>query len=424
MTDAEVEVFIEKINVSKLEERDEQEVAGYFEALDTIGESYRDIDITEGNIKNIHKVLMKYCEKDEWHRGNYKQVSNAVEANHMDGSKQIIFKTTEPGLETEDAMRKLFEWYHTDMNTLPMVKSALFIYDFLSIHPFQDGNGRISRLLGTLLLLKHGYSWIQYVSFEHEIESRKSEYYKVLMQTQRQRPGEKVDDWVIFFLDCLLNIQSQLMDKLKTKDVSSQLGSKEKNILAFIENHPGSKSGKIAKKLDIPLPTVKKLLATLVETKLILKNGAGAGTNYIIELSSPVKTGLMFKLSENEIRKGFTLRNPNHYLEIKKIILLPLFEWRTPDEWSVKILNQGLAFNVRGITSRGAIFGFMNSLAAYSSPYLFEPVFDLHKPIHLPLSGTENKPGFNDYPLQVVIELTSTSAKFDFEVMFIYDEIG
>src|ERR1035437_4058024 len=81
MTDAEVEALIEKLKISKLEERDEQEVAGYFEALDTIAESYKDIEITAGNIKNLHKILMSHCEKDEWHRGNYKQVSNAVEAN-------------------------------------------------------------------------------------------------------------------------------------------------------------------------------------------------------------------------------------------------------------------------------------------------------------------------------------------------------
>ena len=153
--------------------------------------------------------------KDAWHRGDYKQLSNAVEANHPDGTKQIIFKTTESGLPTEEAMKHLLEWYHSDKDTLAVVKVALFVYDFLSIHPFQDGNGRLSRLLTTLLLLRHGYSWIQFVSFEHEIESRKAEYYKVLMQAQQQRPGESLDEWVFFFLDCLTNIQSQLIKSLR-----------------------------------------------------------------------------------------------------------------------------------------------------------------------------------------------------------------
>jgi Fic family protein len=105
MTDKEVEVLIEKLNVSKLEERDQQEVAGYFETLDTISEAYRDIDITESNIKNLHRILMKYAKKDEWHKGDYKQLSNAVEATHPDGSKQVIFKTAEPGLETQEAIK-------------------------------------------------------------------------------------------------------------------------------------------------------------------------------------------------------------------------------------------------------------------------------------------------------------------------------
>jgi Fic family protein len=284
MTDEEVRVLIEKLEVAKLEERDEQEVMGYFETLDTIADSYRDIDITEGNLKNLHKILMRYSAKDEWHRGDYKQMSNQVEATHLDGTKATIFRTTEPGLATEEAMAKLIVWYHTDTATLPIVKVALFVYDFLSIHPFQDGNGRLSRLLATLLLLRSGYSWIQYVSFEHEIESRKAEYYRILMQTQRQRPGEPVDEWLGFFLDCLLNIQVQLTDKLtKTAEAAMYLAPREKNILAYIENHPGSKSGEIAEKLNIPLPTVKKMLATMVANKTILKYGIGKGTNYVIE---------------------------------------------------------------------------------------------------------------------------------------------
>ena len=110
---------------------------------------------------------------------------------------------------------QLIEWYSNDDQPIPLVKAALFVYEFLSIHPFQDGNGRLSRLLGSLLLLKNGYSWIQYVSFEHEIENRKSEYYKILMQTQRNRPGENVTEWLTFFISCLINIQNQLLQKLE-----------------------------------------------------------------------------------------------------------------------------------------------------------------------------------------------------------------
>lgn len=280
MTDDEVGVLIEKLSVSTLEERDEQEVLGYFEAMDTIAENFESIDISESHIRNLHKILMQHGEKDAWHRGSYKQVSNAVEANLADGTKQIVFKTAQPGIETQDAMIQLFGWYATDKDTLPLVKVAIFVYEFLSIHPFQDGNGRLSRLLGNLLLLKNGYSWIQYVSFEYEIESRKSEYYKVLMQVQRNRPGEDVTEWLRFFTSCLLNIQEQLMEKLEENQRGVLVSSREKRILFFIQNHAGCSSGEIAKKLGLALPTVKKTLQEMVAKGLIGKEGRGRSTGY------------------------------------------------------------------------------------------------------------------------------------------------
>jgi len=282
MTDDEVAVLIEKLSISKIEERDQQEVIGYFEALDTIAENFESISITESQIKNLHKILMQHGDKDVWHRGNYKQVSNAVEANLADGTKQIIFKTTEPGLATQDAMKQLFDWYATDQDTIPLVKTALFVYEFLSIHPFQDGNGRLSRLLGTLLLLKNGYSWIQYVSFEHEIENRKSEYYKVLMQTQRNRPGENVTEWLTFFMSCLNNIQEQLLLKLEENKTDQPSSTREKRILFFIQNHPGCSSGEIAQKLDLVLVTVKKTLSEMVVKGMITKEGKGKSTRYFV----------------------------------------------------------------------------------------------------------------------------------------------
>jgi Fic family protein len=282
MTNDEVAVLIEKLSNAKLEERDEQEVIGYFEALDTIAENYESISISESQIKNLHKILMRHGDKDAWHRGNYKQVSNAVEANLIDGTKQIVFRTTEPGLATQDAMIQLLEWYNSDKETIPLVKAALFVYEFLSIHPFQDGNGRLSRLLGSLLLLKNGYSWIQYVSFEHEIESRKSAYYKVLLQTQRNRPGENVTDWLTFFVSCLVNIQEQLLVKLEEGKTEQPIPQREKRILFFIQNHAGSGSSEIARKLDMALPTVKKSLAELVLKGSITKEGRGKSTGYFL----------------------------------------------------------------------------------------------------------------------------------------------
>jgi Fic family protein len=282
MSDEEVAVLLSEIDITKLEDRDSQEVVGYFETLDIIAESYNDIAITESELKNLHNILMKYSKKDEWHKGNYKQHSNAVEANYPDGTKQIIFQTTGAGFPTEDAMRALIAWYHQDTQTHPLVKCALFAYEFLSIHPFQDGNGRLSRLLSTLLLLKAGYKWVQYVSFEHEIENRKAEYYRVLRSCQAQRPQENVSEWVNFFFDALRKIQGQLMQKLETKGIEGQLSPREKSIITFISNHPGCKSGDIANKLAIPSPTVKRILSDLLSKGMLEKHGVGPGTNYTI----------------------------------------------------------------------------------------------------------------------------------------------
>ena len=280
MSDEEVNVLLQKIDITKLEDRDSQEVVGYFNTLDIISESFLDIEITESGIKNLHNILMKFSKKDEWHKGEYKQHSNAVEANFGDGTKQIIFETTEAGLATENAMRNLVNWYQNDNVTHPLVKCSLFTYDFLSIHPFQDGNGRLSRLISSLLLLKNGYNWIQYVSFEHEIENRKTEYYSVLRNCQSQRPNENVSEWNSFYFDALKNIQEQLILKLNFNNASSQLSQREKLILTFIDNNVGCKSGEISKKLGVPNPTVKRLLSVLIEKKLIEKNGVGPSTNY------------------------------------------------------------------------------------------------------------------------------------------------
>ena len=282
MSDQEVEVLLNNIDITKIEDRDAQEVVGYFETLDLISESHSDIEISENSIKNLHNILMKHSEKDDWHKGDYKQHSNAVEATHIDGTKQIIFQTTEVGFPTQDAMRNLIEWYKQDHQTHPLVKCAIFAYDFVSIHPFQDGNGRLSRLLSSLLLLKNGYKWIQYVSFEHEIENRKMEYYRVLRNRQSQRPNENIDEWINFFFDALRNIQVQLLEKLKVQGIETKLTPKEKAIINFIGNYAGCQSGDISKKLGIPSPTVKRILSSFVERNLIEKHGAGAGTNYTI----------------------------------------------------------------------------------------------------------------------------------------------
>lgn len=424
MTDDEVERLIKNLTAAKLEERDAQEVAGYYETLDFISESFRDIDITENNLKMLHNILMKHSEKDAWHRGNYKQHSNVVEATQTDGSKQVVFRTADPGFATEDAMRQLIGWYNGDNTTPPIIRVAIFVYDFLSIHPFQDGNGRLSRLLATLLMLRQGYSWIQYVSFEHEIESRKGEYYAVLMQCQRQRPGEDVYAWVMFFLNCLSNIQQQLMNKLQVRSSLSKISPREKKIYTFIENHPGCQSGEISEKLDIPLPTVKRILMEMLERKFLVKHGIGKGTNYTVETLQKTKQDLMFTLTNDNRRQEFLLMNSISLIEIKKILLVPLFEWRDPTEWGTRLAYQNIGFRVTCTTNTGGTTEFPpRFLIGLISQYHFNPVVTLNQPITL--SGEsiwERSLKSNEYPIKVVIEIV-VDKDMAFDVRFVYDAV-
>ncbi|NPA43327.1 MAG: Fic family protein [Chlorobi bacterium] len=280
MTDEEIALFLKNLDVTKIQDRDSGEVAGYYEALETILAHYPHMPVTENQIKHLHHIMMQYSEKDGWHRGNYKTQPNRVEALLPDGSKRIIFETTPPGIQTQEAMRQLVEWYHRDTEVHPLVKTGAFVYEFLSIHPFQDGNGRLSRLMTIWLLLKSGYEWISYVSLEHEIENRKGEYYAVLRKTQAQRPNEDLTEWLTFFLGTLENLQLKLENKLQRDMVLRTLTPKENKVRGFIEAHPGTGSGEIAEKLSLSLSTVKRILKKLTEAGVIARYGKGKGTHY------------------------------------------------------------------------------------------------------------------------------------------------
>lgn len=205
-----------------------------------------------------------------------------MEARLPDGTVQVIFETTPPGFATEDSMRAMLNWYQVDNDTHAFVKSALFSYEFVSIHPFQDGNGRLSRLLMTFLLRKYNYKWIMYVSFEHEIESRKTEYYRILRACQSQRPGEDVTEWVMFYLSCLRNIQQSLLVKLEAHGVAQTMSTKEKTLLYVPESNAGIKTGEIAAKLGISNANVKRMLDRLIKLKMIHRESAGPGSYYTL----------------------------------------------------------------------------------------------------------------------------------------------
>lgn len=318
-------------------------------------------------------------------------------------------------------MRALIEWFNSDNATSPLIKSALFVYDFLSIHPFQDGNGRLSRLLGSLLLLKQGYPWIQYVSFEHEIENRKMEYYQVLMECQHQRPGENVTSWVLFFLTCMGNIQNKLMQKLDVQKSENQMSPREKMIYSFIDNHPGTKSGEIAERLQLPLPTVKRILSEMVSGNFLTKHGSGVGTNYTTESLTLVKKNITMNFSASEKNKQFMLKNKHAFIQITKIILTPKFNWTKPDDWSRVMINHGLMLEITCSSNQGEMRTQPRSISSFNNPYYYEPVFTLNYPIHIPGNHWEGMPDDNEYPINVLIEVTSKQPEWQFDVMMVYD---
>jgi Fic family protein len=286
LTDEEVKTLLKSVKISRMQSRDEQEVVGYYEALQIILESYADIDLEERYIHQLHGILLKYSDKDQRHKGQYKSLSNKVVANYPDGTHKTIFRTTEPHL-TSTEMQGLIVWINERLSKKdmhPLMITAAFVYEFLSIHPYQDGNGRLSRLLTSLLLIKQDYRFIQFVSFENVVETKKEGYYKALMEGQKNRDKrtERIDSWVVFFLDCLieltrrLDVKYAIYSKLKTVLIGRQ-----QSILEYIKEQKTVRISELVTKLDgLSRNTLKKDLAFLVREGLILKTGEGRGVRY------------------------------------------------------------------------------------------------------------------------------------------------
>ena len=286
LTDAEVEKLLKSVKISKLKSREEQEVVGYYETLDVILDNFSNIPLTENYIKQFHGMLLKHSNKDSRHRGEYKSLSNKVVAKYPGGKQSVIFNTTEPHLVKKE-MEELLDWTNKAFEKAelhPLIIIGALVYEFLSIHPFQDGNGRLARLLTTLLLLKHEYLFIQYVSFENLIEERKKDYYKALMtgQKNRYKKNEKIDQWEIFFLNCMTSLISKLEKKYETySKKGAYLNDRQKKILNVIKKQAPVKLADVLAALpDIARNTLKKDLLYLVQQNTIAKMGQGRSTVY------------------------------------------------------------------------------------------------------------------------------------------------
>lgn len=289
LTDKEIEKIIANVKIEKLKTRDEQEVVGYWETLDTVIDNYKNIDITENYIKQFHSILLKYSDKDVKHKGSYKQLSNKVVATYPDGTQKTIFNTTEPHLVNKE-MSELILWVNTtfkEEEIHPLIIIAVFVYEFLSIHPFQDGNGRLSRLLTTLLLLQQNYLFVQYVSFEKVIEDSKKAYYKALMEGQKDRntEKEKLDNWILYFLDSMTVLIQRLEKKYEIhKETTTYLNDRQKNIKELIIKYQPVKISDLVKHLpDISRNTIKKDLTYLRKENIVEVIGKNKGTLYLMK---------------------------------------------------------------------------------------------------------------------------------------------
>lgn len=289
MSDAEIATLIKNLKINKLQTRDEQEVAGYYDTLEVILANAADINLSIPNIHALHNLLLKYSGKDTRHRGKFKELTNQVVATYPDGTTRIVFKTTEPYLVSKE-MEALVAWTNTSLDQKelhPLLVVASFVYDFLSIHPYQDGNGRLSRLLTNLLLMQSGYGFVQYVSFEHIIEQKKAAYYQALMEGQKNRytENERIDVWTLFFLNCLVELVEKLEAKVKTfRETGGYLNERQKTVLQYIrENQPVKMADLLSILPEYSPSTIKKDLQYLVKELEIEKIGEKKGTIYIVK---------------------------------------------------------------------------------------------------------------------------------------------
>lgn len=290
LTDSEVEALLGRVSIQKFVSRDEEEVAGYAEVMDAVFYSHADIPFTESYIKQLHAMLLRHSAKDVRHRGEYKKFPNNVEAFDAEGkSVGVIFETATP-FDTPFRMQELVAWTRetlADRAWHPLIAIALFVVVFLEIHPFQDGNGRLSRVLTTLLLLQAGYTFAPYSSLESVIEHNKEGYYLALRRTQGTLAKDEPDfePWLLFFLRSLKKQKDKLADKIAREPGAEGLHPDATKILEEVRRSGRITTGEALVLTGAPRPTVKARLAELVKRGLLARQGQGRGAWY--ELPKP-----------------------------------------------------------------------------------------------------------------------------------------
>ncbi len=286
LSDREVETLLSNLKQYSFKSRDEEEVAGYAEAMELVFDAWQELSSSENHIKQLHSVLLKFSSKDTAHRGSYKKLSNNVVAFDANGREiGVVFETASP-FETPLAMEKLVSWLNKaieDKTVHPLLIIAVFVVSFLAIHPFQDGNGRLSRILTTLLLLRFGYEYVPYISLESIVEDNKDSYYKALRQTQKTLREEKTDweKWSLFFLKCLKKQKDNLAAKLEREHIlANKLAPLSSDIIRLLKEHERLSIAEIETLTNANRNTLKVRLRELVRDNYIEQNGKARSTRY------------------------------------------------------------------------------------------------------------------------------------------------
>jgi len=285
LSDEDVEKLMRGISVQRFTDRDKQEVKGYYELLLNVFESWRHIRFSESSIKHFHQELLKYAEKDKQHKGEYKKTENKVHMVDAAGrSTDILFDTTLAYLTSKE-MQELVEWTQTvltDRKFHPLLVIGNFIVEFLKIHPFQDGNGRISRVLTNLLLLQQGYLYAPYISHEKLIEDNKADYYIALRKSQKTfgKAKEDIIPWLEFFLSMAGEQAKRAVELLSKECIEKLFSPNQIKVMNYIQTVGETSTGEIAKKLKIARPTVNQVLSRLLQFKKIERFGLGRSTRY------------------------------------------------------------------------------------------------------------------------------------------------
>jgi Fic family protein len=286
LSDRQIETLLSNLERYSFTTRDEQEVAGYAEVMEILFESWESIPITENYMKQLHSILLKYSDKDERHRGKYKQVDNHIEAFNQEGDSLGVILTTASPFETPLLMEELIFWTRKaieEKQLHPLLIIGIFIVKFLAIHPFQDGNGRISRVLTTLLLLKSGYTYVPYSSLETIIEENKDSYYLALRRTQQSLNQDQPDytTWLLFFLRSLKRQKHRLAKKLERELIfKTSLPELSVQILELAKQHGRIATGEIERYTGASRSTIKARLNELVKYQQLRRHGKGRSTWY------------------------------------------------------------------------------------------------------------------------------------------------